>query len=681
VNGINVKKRKKRGTIKVKLIVIPLFIVLIAVSGIGMLSSYFMRESLLNEMRENGFHMSERIIGNMEDNSRSLGTINNMLDEKIKVTAKIVLSAGTDISSNFLKNLSRESDVEQISWYNSAGEIIYSNVDEYIGWAADKGHPIYDFMVSNSNELFDNIREDTESHTYLKYGYVKAADGTFVQVGIVADRVHELTESFSHQKLLEDISSGEDIVYALFIDKNLETIAHSNKEEIGTIWDDEGSKLAAIDGVPYSENRYYEKDNTKVLDVLFPAVIDGNHIGAITIGYSMKNVNTAINKNISIVAIGVVVVFIFLGIILFSTSNYAIQIINKLKEQLGFMASGDFSNNIPEDLINKNDEFGDISQAVSIMQNSIIGIIKNVQDTSQQLAASSEELTAISQQSAIAADEIARAIEDIANGASDQAKDTEEGASSILDLGDMITKNEDYISNLNISTQKVNDMKNQGLEILKELVEKTKVSSTSSRQVQRVIIETNESAEKIVSASEMIKNIANQTNLLALNAAIEAARAGESGRGFAVVADEIRKLAEQSNQFTEEISIVIEGLTNKTLDAIRTIEELEYTISSQTESVNMTNNRFDGIAEAIEEMKEVIHQINHFGREMIHKEEDITRIIENLSAISEENAAGAQEASASVEEQTAGLEEIANSSEELEKIAERLNKQIEQFKV
>lgn len=677
----NITKVNKRGSIKVRLIVIPLAVVLIVVSGIGIISSYLMRQSLLNEMKQNGFHTSKMIIRSLEDNSKSLETINKMLEDKIKVSGNIVISNASELDNEFLMKLAKQSDVEQINWYNSDGEIIYSNVPDYIGWTPENNHSVYDFMASSGMELFEDIRQDTESKDYLKYGYLKGNDGTFVQVGIIANRVQALTESFSYQKLLENITLDKEITYALIMDKDLKIIAHSNEDEIGKVFDDEGSQSAAINGVIYSQERYSTEDGINVLDILFPAVINGEKIGTISIGYSMENIKLSINKNIILSAISVVVAFIILGFILFSASNYAVKIIRRLKEQIGFMASGDFSKNVPEDLINKNDEFGEISKAVNIMQNSIRDIIRNVLDTSEQLATSSEELTAISNQSATAADEVARAIEEIAIGASDQARDTEQGAVSISELGEILTINEDYIQKLNVSTEKVNNLKNQGLEILKELVEKTDISSRSSKQVQRVIINTNESAGKIVNASEMIKSIANQTNLLALNAAIEAARAGDVGKGFAVVADEIRKLAEQSNQFTEEISTIIDELTDKTLSAVKTMEELEHTISSQTESVSMTNSRFDGIAEAIEEMKEVIDKINHSSGEMSHKEKGIIMVMENLSAISEENAAGTQQASASVEEQTAAIEEIASSSEQLAKIAEELNKQVVQFKI
>lgn len=330
--------------------------------------------------------------------------------------------------------------------------------------------------------------------------------------------------------------------------------------------------------------------------------------------------------------------------------------------------------------IKRKDEVGIISRAVLELQQNLVQLIKQVAATSQQVAASSEELTSTSQQAATAIDEVAKTIEEIARGASDQAKESQEGAMHVNVLGDRIAENQSLMKQLNDAAEKVTRLKDKGTEALSGLVEKTNESSQASHAVSRMIIETNESASKIEIASQMIKSIADQTNLLALNAAIEAARAGDAGRGFAVVADEIRKLAEQSNNFTDEIALVVDELSAKTEKAVKTMETVGEIVLKQNESVDTTFKRFEGIAAAIEKIKEVIETLNRSGLEMENKKNEMIDVIESLSAISEENAAGTEEASASVEQQTASMAEIANASESLARLAEELQLNIARFK-
>ncbi len=329
--------------------------------------------------------------------------------------------------------------------------------------------------------------------------------------------------------------------------------------------------------------------------------------------------------------------------------------------------------------IKRKDEIGRISNALLVMNKNLVNLVKDISDSAQQVASSSEELTATSQQSATAADEVAKVIEEIANGASDQAQDTEEGAMHIEELGQIIVKNQQELQDVNNAADEINVLKDEGIEILQELVVKTNTSGEAAMEIYDIISNTNESAEKIEEASQMIKSIAEQTNLLALNAAIEAARAGEAGRGFSVVAEEIRKLAEESNKFTVEIAEIIQELIEKTDIAVSTMGKVRDTVNSQTESVEMTKERFDGIANAIDGMGDLVVRINKSGHEMEVKKDEIISVIQALSAISEENAAGTEEASASVEEQTSSMEEIANASEALANLANEMQEIVSKF--
>ena len=501
-------------------------------------------------------------------------------------------------------------------------------------------------------------------------------------MGIEADTIREITEQFEYQKLVENFAANDEIVYALFIDRNFKAIAHSEKDRIGLdLSNDPGAYAAIINGVEYTSEYLFGDQKIPVYDVVYPVVINGELLGAVNIGFSMVGVYETIRSNSANMSFWGAIAGFLIASILFTSSNYAVKTIDKLKGLMDSMARGDFTNRVPEALLQKKDEFGEISRAVDSMQDSVSSIIRSVLENSQEVASNSEELTATIEQSTTASAEVAIVIEGIAGSASDQASDTEKGFVTITELGNIVNKNNEYIQALNSSLEKVTQLKEEGSILIKDLVEKTNISNKSSREIKEVINNTNQSAEKIAVASEMIKNIAGQTNLLALNAAIEAARAGESGRGFAVVAEEIRELAEQSNQFTEEISTIIRDLTDKTSTAVQVMEEIEKVVASQSASVDMTDKKFEGISESIEEMQKVIRAVNEANKAINRQKEEIVKIMENLSAISEENAAASQQVSASVEEQTAGMSEIARASEELARIAEELNRQVEQFKI
>ena len=346
------------------------------------------------------------------------------------------------------------------------------------------------------------------------------------------------------------------------------------------------------------------------------------------------------------------------------------------------MARYDFTTDLRSELkapLGRGDEIGEISRSLLQMKENVTGLIRTIDQSAGQVAQASDSMYQTSQQSAVAADEVARSVDEIARGASDQARDTEQGAAHAQELGTEIEENQRLMELLNGSALTVDELKNQGTALLGELVKKTEMTRESTGQVQDVIHQTHESAEKIQTASQMIRSIAEQTNLLALNAAIEAARAGEHGRGFAVVADEIRKLAEQSNGFTGEIAAIVQELTGKVEIMVSAMEDVDRLGIEQNDSVEKTAEKFSGIAGAIDGMRQAVDHLNESGGRMARRKEEIIQVLANLSAISEENAAGTQEASASIEEQTAAVQEIARSSEQLARLADGMQNEIRRF--
>jgi methyl-accepting chemotaxis protein len=393
----------------------------------------------------------------------------------------------------------------------------------------------------------------------------------------------------------------------------------------------------------------------------------------------LKDVNSL---TIEILIASMIGIFI-LGIAIFFTVSSVVKPVEKTSIVLERFSEYDFTTHDDIDFTKeekRKDEIGKMVTSLSSMKMKLSDLISIIRVSSESVASASEQMLATSDQTMLATSEVARTIEDISNGASDQAEDTEKGVMSVETLSHLIDEEHSLLDNLNQLTENVDRLKDEGLLILNDLVSKTDLTSTSTKKVKSAITSTSERAAEIENASQMIRNIADQTNLLALNAAIEAARAGEAGRGFAVVADEIRKLAEQSTKFSAEISATIISLTEQTTEAVDTMNEVTSIVEQQSKSVSSTNDKFSGIAEAINGMKTGLSTLNSAGLQMLEKKNGIMTIMQNLAAVSEENAAGTEQVSASVLEQTASTEEIRNASESLTKYAADMQNNVNKFK-
>lgn len=380
------------------------------------------------------------------------------------------------------------------------------------------------------------------------------------------------------------------------------------------------------------------------------------------------------------------IVLVFIGAVLLSIviGRSIARPIKIATDQLEVQSNLDFTvNNDPllERIKTRKDEIGLMLLSMDKMREGVSTFIYKALEATEQVAASSEELTATTQQSALAGEEVARTIQDIAKGASEQAQDTENTAVTIDELGTLLDHDESLVGLLNDSIVIIDQEKNEGFAIISQLIEKTELNTHASNDVYNIILNNDESANKIQTASDMIQSIADQTNLLALNAAIEAARAGDAGRGFAVVAEEIRKLAEQSNTFTNDIKSIIQELKEKSNHAVKTMTNVKGIVEEQSKSVEETELKFNAIADAIQNAQEIIGNLNDSVKKMTEKKNAIIGLTQNLSAISQANAAGTEQASAAMEEQAATIEEIAHSSESLATIAEDLRHVVNQFKV
>ncbi|MCT4595371.1 MAG: methyl-accepting chemotaxis protein [Anaeromicrobium sp.] len=652
-------------------------------------------ENIANEMREvldGAEHDSQSLANTLINLKRANGTNRNIVNKMLKETLEHnpnYVYAWTAWEPNAFDN--RDSDYINTPGSDAAGRYTPAwgrSGEKLVLNAMKKLNKPYYTIPKNTKKSYitepDTYTLNGEKVTTVTFCQPIIMDGEFLGVVGLDISLKQLVETNSQVKLFDN-------GFGRLINNKGIVLAHPDPTKINEIGDEFEGSLGSeyLEKIRKGENfkntAWSEHMGQDIYRFYTPISF---HLNDLKWSYTtivptkelMAETNAMLLWMTGVSIIGILII----GIALYYNSNYAVYSIVVLSDIIKRLSTYDLTFDEKHEAVKflqRKDETGEMTNALATMQANFTQLIKKIQDVSGEASASSQELTAICQQCATSAEEISRTIEELAQGAMDQAQDTEVGSGKIHELGQIIKKNDAFMENVNISSNNVSNLVDEGLLVIKDLMSKTEESGKASQEIFEVIEKSNESSEKISSASAVIASIAEQTNLLALNAAIEAARAGDAGRGFAVVAEEIRKLAEESTSSTKEIDLIISELTTNSLKAVEKMKEVSVIMDKQIESVNDTKNKYNEISKAINLSEEAIEKMNHSAKEMESKKADILDVVQSLSAISEENAASTEQAAASTEEQTASIEEIVGANENLSELSQVLQGEISKFKI
>jgi len=313
---------------------------------------------------------------------------------------------------------------------------------------------------------------------------------------------------------------------------------------------------------------------------------------------------------LSVISVVALMYFVVQGII------KPVKEMSRVSQQI---ADGNLNVSLSEQRSASDDELGVLSGNMLRMTRQLHDTISEVAVTSEMLSSQALQLSAV--------DEETRA------SVVEQQMRTAQVASAVTEMSvasKEVTANASMVRN---SVNEVLELANSGKSVVESNIVVINRLAEKVSDTAEVVGHLADDSEKIGTVLDVIRGIAEQTNLLALNAAIEAARAGEQGRGFAVVADEVRTLAQRTQESTEEIQSVIEGLQLRTKGAFDAMEGSKQQVIDCTGQARETEASLRKITG---EMENIAMTVNQIAAAMIQQDSTADEITQNVVGIDHE---------------------------------------------
>lgn len=575
-----------------------------------------------------------------------------------------------DYIPNLLKNLKESNKDIFDTYYGSASGkfAIYPETNMPEGYDATKRSWYQEAIKEKGKPVITKPYKDAATgNTVVGITQAVVKDGQIVGVVGMDCTLSTLSDRIAEKKI-----GNSGVVFITDADGVM--IAHADKSLIG---EDTVTKLSYWNEVKSSKDGFitYDYYGVPKFGVYETNEITGWKLIAGLEESELSNDTRAILLTTAIITVIIAIIAIILSLIL--SKGLATNIQN-LKEVFAKASEGDLSGVVE---VKSKDELGQLANDYNSMIKNIGKLLESAKQTSNTVFETTANISSMAEETTASMAQVSFAVSEISQGAVSLAENSQETATGIEELSKKLDKIADTTEDMSDVSEETKSLSKQGINTVNVLINKNNETMEATTKVSDIVLSVNESVQMISSISNAITEITEQTNLLALNASIEAARAGEAGKGFAVVAEEIRKLAEESQNSTEQIKSIIGTIKSKAEIAVEAMDNNKQINSEQNEAVIRTESIFTDILLSITSLTEKVGEVKISIDDMQAQKQVFVTQIENSSAISEETASSTEEVTASAEEVSATMNGFSQQTEDLQHLAEKLKKEIDRFTV
>ncbi|WP_459213328.1 methyl-accepting chemotaxis protein [Bacillus rugosus] len=652
----------KQRSITRKLLVSFLSILIIPVAILAAIAYQSASSSLDRQMMgsalENVQQLNETINTSIGEKENSAAYFSEWLTKK-RYNAK----SNASIAEKFSQYISINKDVESIYTSDKNGRFTrypdlqmpsdYNPVerDWYKKAVANKGKVVVTdpYKTASTNTMVVTIAQQTK-------------DGS----GVIA--INMTIENLL--KTTKKVNIGKQ-GYAFIMTKDKKVVAHPN-ETSGT--ELKGDWLDKVLNADKGDFQYTMDGDKKKM------AFDTNKLTGWKVGGTMyldeihEAAQPVLHIALIVLAAAIIIGIIVMTLIIRSITTPLKQLVGSSKR----ISEGDLTETID---IRSKDELGELGKSFNNMASSLRSLIHTIQDSVDNVAASSEELTASAAQTSKATEHITLAIEQFSNGNEKQNENIETAAEHIYQMNDGLTNMAQASEVITDSSVQSTEIASEGGKLVHQTVGQMNVIDKSVKEAEQVVRGLETKSKDITNILRVINGIADQTNLLALNAAIEAARAGEYGRGFSVVAEEVRKLAVQSADSAKEIEGLIIEIVKEINTSLGMFQSVNQEVQTGLDITDKTEISFKRISEMTNQIAGELQNMSATVQQLSASSEEVSGASEHIASISKESSAHIQDIAASAEEQLASMEEISSSAETLSSMAEELRDMTKRFKI